>query len=46
MLFQVICNSWSIIRRHTPPVGIEPNAFGRLDESTESRVSVVETAER
>ena len=38
----MICNSWSITRRESPPVGIEPN-FGRLDESSESRMSVDET---
>ena len=43
MLFQVTYNSGSIIRQETPPVEIEPNAFGRADELTESRVSVVET---
>ena len=43
MLFPVICNSRSITRRESPPVGIEPNAFGRLDESSESRMSLDET---
>ena len=38
-----IQNAVPSVRRESPSVGIEPNAFGRLDESSESRMSVDET---